>query len=227
MPVPERWPAGTALSAEPAGWASAYAPKGSGLARRVLFGAGLDRGLVDTHRFQGGQASLLGLADVEVPHAVDDALEFRPWRPEADPSPQYAHTRRWFLRGHRMPLVLDDELAVGSFQYLHPQSGVAGTFCIGQQLQDPPLILHRVVPGDLAGVPETQDLGQTMFRRHQAVGRFWMLGLHVETGVETRDEVLQHRRGLVVGPGIRQVQFGDQPILIGLCPALHPAFGLG
>ena len=29
----------------------------------------------------------------------------------------------------------------------HPQSGVAGTFPIRQQLQDPPVVLHRVVPG--------------------------------------------------------------------------------
>ena len=89
------------------------------------------------------------------------------------------------------------------------------------------MILHRVVPGDLAGVLEAQDLGQTKFRRHQAVGRFRMLGLHVKTGVATRDEVLQHRLGLVDGPGIRRAQFGDQPILKGLCPALHPAFGPG
>ena len=84
--------------------------------------------IVDTHRFQGGQTPLRGLADVVVAHAADDAPELGAGRPGADYSPQCAHARRWFLRGYRMALVLDDEFAVGAFQHLHPQSGVAGTF---------------------------------------------------------------------------------------------------
>ena len=39
-----------------------------------------------------------------------------------------------------------------------------------------------------------------------------MFRLHGEAGVETRQEVLQHRRGLVDGPGVSQAQFADQPV---------------
>ena len=152
------------------------------------FWATVDHSLVDPHRFQGTQTPLLGLADVVVAYAADDAFEFRAGRPGADPSPQCAHARRRFLRGHRMALILDDEVAVGSFQHLQPQSGVTGTFRIGKQLQDPPVVLHRVIAGDLAGVLEAQDLGEAKFRRHRAIDGFRMIRLHDEAGVETGQE---------------------------------------
>ena len=137
------------------------------------------------------------------------------------------HAWRWFLRGHRMPLILDDEFAIRAFQDVHPQSGVAGTFPIRKQLQDPPVILHRVVPAHLAGVLEAEGLGEAQVGGYRAVGGIRMLGLHGETGVEAGQKVPQHGRGLANGPGISQAQFGYQPVLKGLCHALHPALGLG
>ena len=89
------------------------------------------------------------------------------------------------------------------------------------------MVLYRVVPGDLAGVLEAQDLGKAKFRRHWTVGGFRMLGLHGEAGVAAGQEVPQHRRGLVHGPGVSQAQFGDQAVLKGLRHAFHPALGLG
>ena len=89
------------------------------------------------------------------------------------------------------------------------------------------MVLHCVVPGDLAGVLEAQDLGKAKFRRHWTVGGFRILGLHGEAGVEARQEVPQHRRGLANSPGVSQAQFGDQSVLEGLRHAFHPALGLG
>ncbi len=80
----------------------------------------LDRGLVDAHRFQGGQTTLLGPADVVITHAADDAFEFGSGRPSGDRRPQRAHPRRWLLRGHSATLVLDDEFPVGPFQHVDP-----------------------------------------------------------------------------------------------------------
>ena len=65
-------------------------PRVRGLAGRVSFDSSLDRGFIDTHRFEGGQALLLGLADMGGAHAADDALELRAWRPSSDRGPQCA-----------------------------------------------------------------------------------------------------------------------------------------
>ena len=126
-----------------------------------------------------------------------------------------------------MALILDDEFAVGAFQDLHPQSGVAGTFPTGKQLQDPPVVLHRVVPGHLSGVLEAEGFRYAKFGGHWTVGGFRMLGLHGEAGVEAGQEVPQHHRGLANGHGGSQSQLGDQPVLESLCHAFHPALGLG
>ena len=53
-----------------------------------------------THRLQGGQTTLLGLADVVIPHAADDALELRARGPGGYSGPQGAHARRRFLGGY-------------------------------------------------------------------------------------------------------------------------------
>ena len=98
--------------------------------------------------------------------------------------------------GHATAIVPDYELAVGPFQYLHPQSGVAGAFLVGQQLQDPPVVRHRIVSGHPAGILEAQGFRQAQIGICRAVGRFRMLGLHGEAGVVAGQEVLQHRRGL-------------------------------
>ena len=89
------------------------------------------------------------------------------------------------------------------------------------------MVLHRVVTAHLPSVLETQDLRQAQIGTRRTVGRFEMLGLHGEAGVVARQEILQHRRGLVDGPGIGQAQFGYQPVLEGPGRALHTALGLG
>ena len=61
----------------------------------------------------------------------------------------------------------------------------------------------------------------------RAVGWFGMLGLDGEAGVVAGQEVPQHCRGLVDGPGIGQAQFGYQPVLEGPGRALHVSLGLG
>ena len=122
-----------------------------------------------------------------------------------------AHPGRWFLGGYRAALVLDDEFPIRPFQHVYPQSGVAGTFPIRQQLRDPPVVLHRVVPGDLAGVLEAESSREAQIWRHWTVSRFWMLGLH--------------RRGLTNGTGVGQAQFDYQPVLKGLRHAFDPALG--
>ena len=99
-----------------------------------------------SHRFQGGQVALLGPADVVIPHAAHHALELRAKGPCCDIRPQGAHAWRRFLCDHAMTMVPDNELSVGTFQCLYPQYHVAGAFSIGQQLQDLPVVLRRVVP---------------------------------------------------------------------------------
>ena len=97
-------------------------------------------------------------------------------------------------RGGRFPLleidgfslVPDQQLPVGPLQDLHLESGVAGSLRSWQQLQDPPVVLHRVVPGHLAGVLEAQGFGKTQVGGHRMVSGFRMLRLHGETCVETR-----------------------------------------
>ena len=54
-----------------------------------------------------------------------------------------------------------------------------------------------------------------------------MLRLDGEASIEPGQEVLQHGRGLVDGPGASQTQFGDQPVLEGSCRSFDPALGLG
>ena len=53
-----------------------------------------------------------------------------------------------------------------------------------------------------------------------------MLGLDGEAGVVAGQEVLQHRRGLIHGPGIGQAQFGNQAVLESPRGPFHPALGL-
>ena len=183
-------------------------------------------GLGWTHGFQGGQTTLLGPADVMIPHAADHAPEFGSRKPGGNSRPQGAHARRWFLGGHAMPLIPDDELAVGTFQHLHPQAGVASAFLIGQQLQDPPVVLNRVVPSHLPSILVAQDLGEAQIGVSRAVCRFRMLGLHGEAGVVARQEVPQHSVGLVHGAGSGQTQFGYQPVLQGPGCPFHTALGL-
>ena len=93
-------------------------------------------------------------------------------------------------------------------------------------LQDPPVVLHRVVSGHLAGVLEAQDLGEAQVGVRRAVGWFRMLGLDGETGVVAGQEVLQHRRGLVDVLGISPAEFDYQPVLEGPRRPFHPALGL-
>ena len=64
-----------------------------------------------------------------------------------------------------------------------------------------------------AGVLEAQDLGEAQVGVRRAVGRFRMIRLDGEAGVVAGQEVLQHRRGLIHGPGVGQTQFGYQPVL--------------
>ena len=96
----------------------------------------------------------------------------------------------------------------------------------GQLLQDPPVVLHCIVSGHLAGVLEAQDFRQAKVRVHRAVGRFRMLELDGEVGVVAGQEVLQHRRGLVDGPSTGQAKFGYQPVLESPRRTFHTALGL-
>ena len=106
------------------------------LGNGLLSGDGFSGSFGWTHRFQVSQTALLGPANVVIPHAADDAFEFRSRRPGGYPSPQGTHPRRRFLSGHSAAFVPDDELAIGTFQHLLPQTGVAGPLLVGQQLQD-------------------------------------------------------------------------------------------
>ena len=60
-----------------------------------------------------------------------------------------------------------------------------------------------------------------------AVGHLGLLGGNAELGIEAGQEVPQHGVGLVDGPGSRQPELADQPVLEGARHAFHPSLGLG
>ena len=65
-----------------------------------------------------------------------------------------------FLGRSDASLVAHTELAIQPFQDFHRRPGIAGAFRSRQQLERAQLETHRVVPGHLPAMLETQDLFQ-------------------------------------------------------------------
>ena len=143
----------------------------------------------------------MSLVQVAVDHPIGDPLRFRIGGARAVRAPKRRGGRRPLLIIDGLPLVPDHQLTVGPFQDIHPESGIAGPLRLRQQLEHPPLVLHRVVPGHLAGVLDADGLGQGQLVRHRAVGRLRLLRRHGETRIEPGQKLLQDQAGLVDAAG--------------------------
>ena len=111
-----------------------------------------DVGVVLIGRCQGGQKGLLSHVQVADGRAVGDLFRFGIRGAAGARSPQRRGGRWPLLKVNDLSLVPQHQLPVGPFQDVHPETGVVGPFCLWQQLEHPPLVLHGVVPGHLAGV---------------------------------------------------------------------------
>ena len=94
---------------------------------------------------------------------ITGGLEFRVEGIGPDCSPQRGQGLGRFLKIDGLSVVADNQPAVSPFQDLYPEAGIAGPVHPGQQLQDPPVVFDRVVPGHLAGVLEADGLGESQF----------------------------------------------------------------
>ena len=153
--------------------------------------------------FQVRQLSQLGLAEAMVAQAFDDAPEFGTESQCPVRGAQRTGSRRRLSAGNDVARIADLETAVGVFRDLHVHTGVAGTLGAGQQLQGPPLVLDRVVPGNFAGVLEAEGFVQGALEVQGTVGRLRQFGRGGELGVVAGQEVLQDGAGLVDGFGVR------------------------
>ncbi len=172
-------------------------------------------------RFQDGEAFPLSLVPVAVDHPIGDPPRFRIGGAGAVRAPKRRGRQRPLLIIHGLPLVPDHQFPVGPFQNVHPEAGVAGPFRSWQQLQDPLVALHRVVPGHLPGVLDADDLGQQQLRRHQSVGRLRLLRRDREFSVKPWQKLLEDLLSLVDGAGVGQTQLDYRPVLEGFQHPLH------
>ena len=166
-------------------------------------------------RFQRVQQCPLSVAKVAVGWIVSDGLEFRAEGAGIGRSPQRGQELGRFLKIDGLSVVADHQLAVGPFQDLHLEAGIARPVHPGKQLQDPPVVFDRVVSSHLARVFEADGLGERQFGGYRAVSFLGLLRGHGELGVEPGQELLEDIVGLLDGGSTCQAQFGDQPVLEG------------
>ena len=132
-----------------------------------------------------------------------------------------------FLSRDDASLVLQGQTAVQSFQDLNRSASVAGPFRLGQQLQGMQLELHRVVPGHLPVVLETEDGVQAHVSCQRAVSALGTLRRNAEACVAAWQEALQHAVSFRDGDRARQAEFRYQPVLKRFRRSFHATLRLG
>ena len=160
--------------------------------------------VVDQRGLQVGQLSQLGLAETMVTRAFHDSVECRSGSHGPVRGSQDTGSRRRLPTGDDFALIAYLEATVGVFQDFDMHPGIAGTLGAGEQLQGAPLLLDRVVTGDLAGVFEAEYFGQDPRGIPGAVGRLRQFGWDRELAVVARQEVSEDGVGLVYGSGASQ-----------------------
>ena len=83
-------------------------------------------GLLFIGRIKGSQELALCLVEVSVGGTAGDLLQFRAEGARSGRTPQRRRGMRCLLESDGLAVVLDDQLAVGPFQGLHPETGIAG-----------------------------------------------------------------------------------------------------
>ena len=92
-------------------------------------------GLFFIGRIKGSQELALCLVEVSVGGPAGHLLQFRAEGARSGRTPQRRRGMRCLLKSDGLAVVLDDQLAIGPFQDLHQEAGVAGPVCFPQQLQ--------------------------------------------------------------------------------------------
>ena len=126
--------------------------------------------------------------------------------------------------------MLYQQPAVQSVKHHDNRSGIAAALlpcCPGQQLQDVPLKLHRVVLGHSPAVLQAPDLFQAQLSCQRSERGLRAVGGNLETPVEPRQELFQYGLGLFNGGGSGQPWFCDQPILEGSRRPFHTPMRAG
>ena len=129
--------------------------------------------------------------------------------------------------GNDLALRAHHQAAVQPLLDFHSGPGIAGTFAPWQELERPPLVLHRVVTPHSASVPRAEYGGEVKNTGQRAIGAGRLGRGDAEAPVETGQEILDE----CVGPGQRvdpgQAELGNEPVLEGPCQPLDPPLGLG
>ena len=139
---------------------------------------------------------------------------------------EYARTGRRLLAGDDLSLVPHSQLAVQAFQDLYHRSRIAAPLRPRQQLKRTPPVLHRVVPGHPATVPEAERRIEAHVWLQRVEGSLRVLCRHSKAFIEADEEVLQHDVGLLDGGCTRESELSHQPVLERSRCALHSTLGL-
>ena len=144
-----------------------------------------------------------------------------PCEEESLEASEYAWAGWRLLAGDDLSPVTHSQLAVQAFQHICHRPRIAAPLRPGQQLKRSPAVLHRVVPGHPAAVPEAERSVEAHSRSQRAVGSLRVLCRHSEASVEAVKELLQQGVGLLDGDCTSESELGHQPILERSRCALH------